>query len=164
MSEPVKIHKLSEYDKWKIERNIAKSAEPDGCWLWKGYIKRDGYGRIQLQGIFYRAHRLTYTMYVGDIPEGMFILHSCRNRHCVAPHHLRPGTVQENSVDMAKDGTHYNRVLTEEQVYEIRDLCASKTMTQSEIGAKYGVGSDAVSSIHLRQTWKHLPEQTKEAV
>lgn len=61
------------------------------CWIWLGRIDGDGYGCCLLVGLNTRqAHRAAYQLFVGPIPEGMDIDHTCRIRHCVNPSHLRP--------------------------------------------------------------------------
>lgn len=66
-----------------------------GCWLWVGKVDKDGYGTIHY-GKYRRAHRLSYELLKGNIPEGLVIDHLCRNRACVNPTHLEPVTNHEN--------------------------------------------------------------------
>lgn len=71
--------------------------EPNsGCWLWTGYVKPDGYGRFSLRCRQIPAHRFSYTLYVGNIPNGLEIDHICKVRCCVNPNHLRLVTREEN--------------------------------------------------------------------
>ncbi len=67
----------------------------DSCWIWTG--KKDyGYGRVGLNGMHHRAHRLIYEALKGPIPDGMVPDHLCRNRACVNPDHLEIVSVREN--------------------------------------------------------------------
>lgn len=70
--------------------------EPWGCWLWSGGVNADGYGTLRLRGEYRLAHRLSYELHVGDIPEGLTIDHLCRIRRCVNPYHLQAVTRIEN--------------------------------------------------------------------
>lgn len=66
------------------------------CWIWKASTV-GGYGRFQLsRGQYVSAHRLSYSMLVGEIPDGLDLDHLCRNRPCVNPDHLEPVTTREN--------------------------------------------------------------------
>ena len=63
--------------------------EPNcGCWLWTGALDRGGYGRCGQD----KAHRVSYYLFKGDIPEGLDLDHLCRVRSCVNPDHLEPVT------------------------------------------------------------------------
>ncbi len=82
---------------WK---HVDKSAGDDGCWLWTSRKHRGGYGEFTVQRsgkqFYWRAHRVSYELEVGPIPDGLLIDHLCRVRSCVNPRHLDPVTHQEN--------------------------------------------------------------------
>ena len=70
-----------------------------GCWLWLGYTDRKGYGIFGVSsGKTVKAHRFSYELFVGPIPEGLPLDHLCRTRNCVNPFHLEPVTNQENVI------------------------------------------------------------------
>jgi hypothetical protein len=70
----------------------------NGCWLWKGGIDRYGYGKFSFEGRTVKAHRWSWEMLRGGIPEGMKVDHTCRVRHCVNPYHGDPITNRQNTV------------------------------------------------------------------
>lgn len=63
-----------------------------GCWRWTASIDAYGYGRITNRP----AHRVSYEVHVGPIPDGLQLDHLCRVRSCVNPNHLEPVTLYEN--------------------------------------------------------------------
>jgi hypothetical protein len=74
------------------------SPEPmSGCWLWTSTLMHEGYGVISINGKQMRAHRLTYMLLRGPIPEHLQVDHLCRLRCCVNPAHMELVTLQENS-------------------------------------------------------------------
>lgn len=81
-----------------IDRLISKiEIDPSTrCWKWTGCICKDGYGQIKMIPNMRRAHRVSYEVFVGPIPEGLQIDHLCRCRSCINPEHLEPVTPKEN--------------------------------------------------------------------
>lgn len=65
------------------------------CWEFTGALTK-GYGRINANGRQRLAHCVSYELQVGDVPDGLQLDHTCRNRRCVNPSHLRPVTQREN--------------------------------------------------------------------
>ena len=70
--------------------------QPNGCWLWTGYLSEDGYGIFKLPSGAVKAHRWSFERQVGPIASGLELDHVCRNRACVNPAHLEPVTHQQN--------------------------------------------------------------------
>lgn len=84
---------------WTIADYLTNRVErdPDGCWIYTGYIEA-GYGRLRrLDGTRLAAHRASYEFYVGPIPDGLVVDHLCRNKACVRPDHLEVVTIAENN-------------------------------------------------------------------
>lgn len=78
--------------------------ESTGCWDWHGYTNTQGYARVFTAGKLKRVHRMIYELFVGEIPEGLFVCHHCDNPRCINPEHLFIGTHQDNMNDMRRKG------------------------------------------------------------
>ncbi len=106
--------------------------EPNsGCWLWDAGVDKDGYGKIQVTGKSWRAHRYMYFLEHGSLPDDLMVCHTCDVPACINPVHLFLGTGKDNLQDMAKKGKYRNNpdmrefclnghVRTEENIYLYR--------------------------------------------
>lgn len=76
------------------------------CWEWIGAPGSGGYGQRRFEGKPTGAHRVSWIMENGPIPNGLWVLHKCDNPPCVRPDHLFLGTHVDNMVDMTAKGRH----------------------------------------------------------
>jgi hypothetical protein len=129
------------------------------CWNWLAGKKYGGYGSFKWKGHNIGAHRMSWILHNGDIPDGMEVLHECDNPACINPRHLRLGTHAENLGDMSKKGrsAHGERSgtakLTESQVREIRRRYASGNILQKNLASEYGISRAQVNRIVHRSRW-----------
>lgn len=142
---------------------VDRSGGEGSCWNWIAAINDTGYGafgRTRNEGPI-GAHRYSYELEYGPIPVGQSVLHSCDNRACVNPRHLRAGTQAENITDAVTRGRNAkgNQLpgakLTPESVGAVRALLASG-MKPTAIARVLGVNHHTVTDIRDGVTWKHV--------
>jgi hypothetical protein len=149
-----------------LSRFLGRIDTTGTCWLWRAGKTTAGYGVAYVPAKSY-AHRVSYEHFVGPIPPGREIAHSCDTRHCVNPAHLRIATHAENMADMRvrgrgsgpigntwNQGSRSRRTtLTEEDVAAI----LSDPRTFVKIARDYGVSRQTISGIRQRRKWTHVP-------
>lgn len=144
---------ISANDEKKFWAKVSKKAS--GCWVWTGRRNEKGYGIIDISRSSQKAHRVSWIINRGEIPDGLSVLHDCPikdNRSCVNPDHLWLGTQKDNLMDALAKGmtpkgeSHWNSKLTDDQVSEIRILKKSG-MTTIALGRKFGVTRQHIGKI-----------------
>lgn len=132
----------------------------NGCWEWMGSKNDQGYGNFKLINKAYKAHRISYMLFIGDIPENMCVCHSCDNPSCVNPAHLWLGTNQDNVDDKMRKGRQshsrgeerYNHKLDKQKVIQIRQLY-KQGYTLKELSKMFGVSISTVFFVKSEKVW-----------
>jgi hypothetical protein len=143
--------------------NQVDKRSPGECWLWFSGKPSPHYGRFKVGNGQVPAHRYSYELHYGPIPEGMYVCHRCDTPSCVNPHHLFLGTALDNTLDSINKNRwnspvgeqHHAAKLTEDAVHLIREL-ASKGVSQPAIALRFSVGQGVISRIVRRKAWKHI--------
>ena len=149
--------KITEKDKARFFEKVDVKGKYD-CWEWKAF-KFKGYGRFYLNGKKY-AHRASWELHNGQIPQGMCVLHLCDNPGCVNPAHLFLGTQLDNIKDRDKKSRQAKGVLiggsklTQKQVSEIRSKYIPWKYTLNMLANEYRVSSRHIFNIVNNKKWK----------
>lgn len=136
-----------------IERFWKRVNKGDGCWEWTGSTHK-GYASLQIKQKKFGAHRVSYTIANGPIPEGFSICHKCDNPKCVRPDHLFAGTSQDNTTDRIAKGRGKIK-LNASQAAQIKQLVY--THSTASAGRMFGIDGKQVAEIWDWLYWKHVP-------
>jgi len=155
-----------------LERMASKSlVTEDGCWLWTEYIECE-HAKISLNRKMVSVHRLSWEIFNGPIPDGMWVLHKCVGHgNCWNPHHLYLGNSLKNAQDRVKQGRDADRsgskngraILTIDQIAWIRrkyEPNSKKGMNTVRMAKILGVSQSTVYSIVSNATWKKPIDST----
>lgn len=148
-----------------------------GCIEWQGSISQAGYGQISIDCKSVLVHRLSWNIFNGKIPKGLFICHKCDNPKCCNPDHLFLGTPKDNMQDAWAKGRmgtpksmqemslgikdhikgekHSGSKLKEKHVREILVL-NGLGVKDKELGVKFGVSHSTINDVIHNRTWKHI--------
>ena len=157
------IDDLSEHEKFeRLKKSFyQKVIIKDGCWDWKLSEGPGGYLNIRYKRRKIMAHRASWIIHKGEIPNNLWVLHSCDNRRCTNPDHLFLGTPKDNAVDRQQKNrgqkgiTHHKCKLSEKDVLEIKNLLSSG-LSCEKISKKFSVTNGTIWFIKHGITWKHL--------
>lgn len=136
------------------------------CWMWTGSVfeKRGGYGQFAVKhGVVVRAHRFSWELHFGPIPEGVWILHRCDVRRCCRPDHLFSGNGQSNSDDMKSKGRERKAIgvengksfLDEDTIRLIRHE-HEHGLGYKRLSFRFGISPSHAREIVKRHIWNHV--------
>ena len=146
------------------DRLWRRTLKTETCWLWRGATGHFGHGQIMADRNveptrrILTAHRVSWELANGPIPDGLCVLHKCDVPRCVRPDHLFLGTKRDNMADAAAKGrsARGSRLpqtkLTEDAVREIR----ASNETQTALAKRYGVSQAAISMARTGAHWSHV--------
>lgn len=162
---------VTQGDKDRFWEKVDKKDE-DECWYWTACIQSGGYGFFGLHhGELYLAHRFSWMLANNkEIPEDMFVCHSCDQPLCVNPAHLWLGTPKDNQRDSWNKGRNSNKgedggnsILTHDQVVQIKKAIAETKFEYGEkrafcrmLADKYDVNLTSIHNIMYNLTWTHI--------
>jgi hypothetical protein len=131
----------------------------DACYEWPFHCNANGYAPLTIDGRRTLVHVLACERTHGPRPKGLEVCHSCGNKTCFNPAHLRWDTHQSNMRDRARMGRtrrgeqHGRSKLTWKYVEEIRWSYAHGVASQQTLANIYGVSQNSISKIILNRTW-----------
>lgn len=140
---------------------VQKGDSEGDCWVWTGGVDGGGYGCLKAASVgkhTLKAHRVSWEMHNGPIPEGLCVLHRCDNPPCANPNHLFLGTYLDNARDMVTKGrqNHPTPKLDLDYIPIIRRWLAEGDR-QKHIAQCFGVSHTAIRRIAIGVTFAHVP-------
>ena len=134
-----------------------------GCWIWNKFVDDNGYGRLSYNSKPYLTHRVSYKLFNGEIPKGLFVCHKCDTPSCVNPAHLFLGTHDDNMADMVGKGRAQRKrgeensisILTEAQAQEIINFNHYHG-SLTYLAKKFNTSPQTIYYVRHGKTWTHL--------
>lgn len=137
--------------------NFLRQVDASGsCWLWTGNVHKSGYGYLNHKRKFFYAHKFSKEYSLGrTINPGYECCHSCYNKLCVNPDHIREDTRKSNIIDNVLTGSHNTVKLSVEDVKSIRNM-AKLGRSDKEIAQDFNVSRRNINDIRNYQSWKFV--------
>lgn len=133
--------------------------EPNsGCWLWMGNVLWNGYGTIWRDRKHAYAHRISWELTTGPIPDGLCVCHRCDNPVCVNPAHLFLGTTADNMADKVRKGRHQpgeKAPWAKLKADDVREIRASSD-TGRALALRYGLNQSNISRVRSGLRYKEV--------
>jgi len=128
------------------------SMQAGECWNWDGTISDHGYGDFWCLGKRCRAHRISWEIYYGIIPEGKLVLHRCDNKRCINPAHLYLGTNSDNMKDYIKRSKNptvgcFHSRLTSNEAEMVKVLRKYKNLSQTQLAELFSVSRSVIYNV-----------------
>ena len=129
------------------------------CWLWKAASHQFGYGHMRYMDKIEVAHRISYRLHIGEIPDGMNVLHKCDVPQCVRPDHLFIGTHKDNVDDKVNKGrAGFPKMFGVDNpaakiTKQIADAIKVDNRKIKEICSEYGISQSQVKRIRSGKSW-----------
>ena len=140
---------------------LSKVQKVNGCWECRGAMSKGGYIFFWFQNRQQYAHRVSWLLFRGPIPEGLCVCHHCDNPRCVRPDHLFLGTHQENILDRdlkqrtVKGENHPHTRLDSYKIIRIRELSKLGESPLS-IARQFSVSRSCIYHILHGRVWEHV--------
>lgn len=128
------------------------SMQAGECWNWDGVISAHGYGDFWAFGRRQRAHRISWEIYYGKIPEGKLVLHKCDNKRCINPAHLYLGTNSDNMKDHIERSENptigcFHSRLTLNESEQVKTLHKYKNFSQTQLAELFDVSRGVIYNV-----------------
>jgi hypothetical protein len=168
---PVDINAITRARFWsKVNRQSGHFWNGSECWEWTASTDRTGYGHLSVAGKLRQAHRISFVLAHGPIPDELKILHHCDNRLCVRDEHLFGGDQHSNMADAAQKGrlrgfvlrcgeAQHAAALTDEIVRTILGEYSGARGQVRAFAARYGVTRRTIQLVLRGKTWRHIPRR-----
>jgi hypothetical protein len=135
-------------------------------WEYNGYLDKDGYGVFHTTNLKLRAHVFAYQFYIGQVPLGLCVCHSCDVRNCCSPYHLFVATNEDNTKDRVKkkrsacgELNGYSSLSNQNVLDILDDIKLGKLKSIKDISCKYNIHITTVHRILDSVTWRNLTEK-----
>lgn len=136
---------------WRFVEPVTET----GCWLWTGGMMNSGYGCFcPAKGRHVGAHRYSWSLVNGPVPDGLFVCHTCNVKSCVNPAHLYVATPRQNTRDAAMADL-LGRKLSNPSVLRLREMRKAGA-SNSVLMKEFGICRSMLKYVINRTAWAHI--------